>query len=66
MRHFLVALAFFGLVSGVLPVRAATVTCEVKSVQGSTIVLENCDAQRAKGFEPGSKVKIKLQKESDK
>jgi len=41
-------------------VSAATVTCEVKSVEGGTIVLVNCDQKRAKGFVPGARVKVKL------
>lgn len=41
---------------------AATVSCEVKSVNGSTIILENCDEKRVKDFQKGNKVKIKLVK----
>ncbi len=43
-------------------VYAATVTCEVQEVRGDKIILVNCDAQRAKGFKPGNKVKLKLKK----
>lgn len=65
MRSGLLVL-FAVLILNILPAKAATVTCEVKSVQGRTMILENCDEKRAKGFEPGSKVKIKLQQEPGK
>jgi hypothetical protein len=41
---------------------AATVSCEVKEVSGSVLVLENCDIKRVQDFKKGSKVKVKLQK----
>lgn len=41
---------------------AATVSCEVKEVIGSTLVLENCDAKRITDFQKGQKVKVKLEK----
>lgn len=44
---------------------AATVTCVVKEVQGSTLILENCDERLAKEFQKGSKVKVKQQKKED-
>jgi len=47
---------------GVQQASCATVTCEVQEVHGDRIVLIHCDEQRAKGFKPGSKVKVKLKK----
>jgi len=44
---------------GVQQSSGATVTCEVQEVHGDRIVLVHCDEQRAKGFKPGSKVKLK-------
>ena len=41
---------------------AATVTCQVKEIVGSTLILENCDAKRLNDFKKGHKVKVKLQK----
>ena len=41
---------------------AATVSCEVKEVSGSTLVLENCDERLVKEFKKGNKVKVKQQK----
>ena len=48
-----------------VPAFSATVTCEVETVSGSTIILKNCD-ERAKGFVEGNKVKVKLQKKGKK
>ena len=45
--------------------RAATVSCEVKEVAGSTMVLENCDERLLKEFEKGSKVKVRQQKKEN-
>ena len=44
---------------------SATVTCVVEEVSGGTIILKNCD-ERAKGFERGNTVKVKLQKKGQK
>ena len=44
---------------------AATVSCEVKEVNGSTLVLVNCDERLAKDFKKGRKVKVRLQKKEN-
>lgn len=41
---------------------AETVSCEVKEVSGSILILENCDERLAKDFQKGDKVKVRLQK----
>ncbi len=44
---------------------AATVSCEVKEVIGSNLVLENCDERLVKEFKKGNKVKVKQQKKEN-
>ncbi len=41
---------------------AATVTCEVRAVSGTTLQLVNCDQKRLQGFSPGDRVKVKRDK----
>ena len=45
-------------------VMAATMTCQVKVVDGNVVVLENCE--RATAFQPGDYVKVKLDKKKEK
>jgi len=45
---------------------AATVSCEVRSVDGGTLVLVNCDQKRLHGFSPGARVKVKLDRKKKK
>ena len=58
-------LIFFYLVLAASSVFAATATCEVEEVQGDRIILKNC-GERAKGFEKGNTVKVKLHKKEGK
>ena len=59
MKKSLVLLIPPLLILASAPAFSATVTCEVEEVNGGRIVLNNCD-ERAKGFEKGNKVKVKL------
>jgi hypothetical protein len=61
-RVILLVAILAGVFLGVQPGVSATVTCEVQAVQGAKIILINCNEQRAKGFKPGDKVKLKLKK----
>lgn len=54
-------LIFFYLVLATSSAFSATATCVVEEVQGDRIILKNCD-ERAKGFEKGNTVKVKLHK----
>nr|MBF0223212.1 hypothetical protein [Desulfobulbaceae bacterium] len=62
MKKSLIIWILVYLVGAAVPALSATVTCEVEEVSGSTIILKNCD-ERAKGFEKGRKVKVKMQQE---
>lgn len=59
-KSIILPILFYGLFVA-SPSFSATVTCEIEEVGADTIVLKNCD-QRAKGFEKGKKVKVRLQK----
>jgi len=59
MKKYLVFLLLLLLIFDSATVFSATVTCEVEEVSGARIVLNNCD-ERAKGFEKGNIVKVKL------
>jgi len=41
---------------------AATVSCEVKEIVGTTLILKNCNAKRLIDFKKGHKVKVKMLK----
>jgi len=59
MKKSLVLLILLSLVIKSTFAFAATVTCEVEEVSGSRIILNKCD-ERAKSFEKGNVVKVKL------
>jgi len=44
---------------------AATVSCEVKEISGSTLTLNNCDERMLKDFQVGNKVKVRQQKKEN-
>jgi len=54
------------LLSASLCASAATVSCEVQEVKGSTLILKNCDTKRLISFKKGSKVKVKTHKGTSK
>lgn len=62
MRKFTVSFLSVLYLLGTPLTFAATVSCEVKEVLGSTLVLKNCDAKRLVNFKKGHKVKVKMLK----
>ena len=63
MRYlWLITIVFAALTVPPAPAGAATVTCEVRAVSGTTLQLVNCDQKRLKGFAPGDRVKVKRDK----
>ncbi len=64
MKCLVAALVLIGALSVNNYVQAATMTCQVTSIDGGTVVLEECDPKRASDFKPGDKVKVKIQTKS--
>jgi len=44
--------------------QAETVTCEIRSVNGDTLILVGCDPKRLREFQPGKKVKVKQERDN--